>query len=104
MSDDYIPWDERGDDDSIDDIIGMFRSAMVPDPSSEEVVLDEVVSKAWKNFEDAGILGNYVFVGEVIAKDGTPQLMVMTSDDLPSWIARGMVSTADDYLAAGLLE
>jgi hypothetical protein len=28
----------------------------------------------------------------------------MTSDELPSWIARGMLHTADDYLGSGLLE
>ena len=31
MSDDYKPWDERSDDDSVDDIIAMFRSAMIPE-------------------------------------------------------------------------
>jgi len=105
VTDEYKPWDERSDDDSVDDIVAMFRSALNPEEiPSEEFVLDEVVGRAWRNFEEAGLLGNYVFVGEVINKEGVPQLMVMTSDDLPSWIARGMLHTADDYLGSGLLE
>ena len=30
--------------------------------------------------------------------------MVVTSDNLPEWVARGMIMAADDYIAGGILE
>ena len=45
-----------------------------------------------------------MFIGEIINADGEAQLMVVTSDNLPEWVSRGMIMTADDYLAGGILE
>ena len=49
-------------------------------------------------------MGNFVFVGEVISPRGDGHLMVVTSEGLPHWISRGMIATADDYLASGIIE
>jgi hypothetical protein len=104
MGESFKPWSERDDDDSVDDLIAAFANAMQGD---EEISADEVVEKvlesAWGT-EEGAVLGNFVFVGEVISPRGDGHLMVVTSEGLPHWISRGMIATADDYLASGIIE
>lgn len=105
MSED-VPFSERSDEDSVDDILEMMASALqdTEEYSSEEIV-HNLVSKVFEERgDDISILGNFVFIGEIINADGEAQLMVVTSENLPEWVSRGMIMTADDYLAGGILE
>lgn len=98
-----VPFRDRDDEDSIDDILDMMASALqdTEECSSEEIV-HSLVSKVFEERgDDIGVLGNFVFIGEIINADGEAQLMVVTSDNLPEWVSRGMIMTADDYLAIG---
>tara|TARA_R100000005_G_C4988545_1_gene196346 strand:+ start:1050 stop:1376 length:327 start_codon:yes stop_codon:yes gene_type:complete len=107
MEDNFKPWSERNDDDSVDDLIAAFAEAMQTNDGTTipaEDVVDRVLEKAWGETEDNGVLGNFVFIGEVISPKGNGHLMVVTSDNLPHWIARGMIATADDHLSYGIEE
>ena len=87
-----VPFRERGDEDSIDDILEMMASALqdTEECSSQEIV-HNLVSKVFEERgDDIGVLGNFVFIGEIINADGEAQLMVVTSDNLPEWVSRGM--------------
>lgn len=54
--------------------------------------------------DEISVLGNFIFVGEIIDSDGDPRLIFVTSDNLPEWVARGMLSTAEDMLYNGFGE
>lgn len=110
MSKDYIPFSERGDDDSIDDLLGMMAEAIKSDTENVEAfsgtneIVNDLVSNVFASKGDMGVLGNFVLVGEVIGGDGNAHLLVVTSDNLPEWVSRGMIMAADDYIASGFLE
>ena len=99
----FVPWSERGDDDSVDDFIAMMADAVNANTNSEgsdmvgDIVEDVLKSKG----QDIGILGNFVLIGEIIGEDGDASLMVVTSDKLPEWIARGMLMVADEFINGG---
>lgn len=48
--------------------------------------------------DEISVLGNFIFVGEIIDTEGDPRLIFVTSDNLPEWIARGMLATAEDMM------
>jgi len=39
-----------------------------------------------------------------VGNDGEVRLMVATSENLPDWIARGMLMTAEEFIMGGMLE
>tara|TARA_Y100000004_G_scaffold148100_1_gene169507 strand:+ start:761 stop:1111 length:351 start_codon:yes stop_codon:yes gene_type:complete len=103
MADDFVPWSERADDDNVDDLIAMLSDAVQgqPETSGQDVVgkiIDDVFESRG---EDVGIIGNFVLIGEIIDEEGQANLMVVTSDNLPEWIARGMIKLADEYISQG---
>jgi adenosylcobinamide amidohydrolase len=105
MSEDFVPFSERGDDDSDDDLIGMIADAVdASNKGTAENIINELVDSVFEARGEGGILGNFIFAGEVIGEDGTANLMVVTSDNLPDWVARGMIMAADDFIAGGIIE
>lgn len=48
--------------------------------------------------DEMSVLGNFIFVGEIIDSEGDPRLIFVTSDNLPEWVARGMLATAEDMM------
>ena len=100
---DPVPFSERDDDDSIDDLLAMINDAIVTTDNPEEMI-QEVIGDVLQNHEAAGVLGNFVFIGEVVGNDGEVCLMVATSENLPDWIARGMLMTAEEFIMGGMLE
>jgi len=105
MGESFKPWSERNDDDSVDDLIAAFADAMQGENEiSADEIVDKVLESAWGHGEEGAVLGNFVFVGEIISPKGDGHLMVVTSEGLPHWISRGMIATADDYLASGIIE
>ena len=113
MSEDFVPWSERGDDDNVDDLLGLLADALEDSkPSADSTTLhadpnelvNELVSNVFAARGETGVLGHFIFAGEVIGEDGFAHLMVVTSDNLPDWVARGMVMAADDYIAGGIVE
>lgn len=107
MAEDFTPFNEYDGDESIDELIGMLSDA-VKDSDSFVAEPDEVVNTLFSNVFEArdeqGVLGNFILVGEIIASDGVAQLVVVTSENLPEWVARGMIMAADDYIATGVIE
>jgi len=104
MSDEeFVPWSERGDDDNVDDIIAMMADAVNHKVNNEgsELVGDIVEDVFKSRDQNIGILGNFLLVAEIIGEDGDSNLMVVTSDKLPEWIARGMLMVADDHITHG---
>lgn len=67
-------------------------------------MVHSLVSNIFEEAEQPGILGNFIFIGEIIDDDGSPRLMVVKSDQLPDWIARGMLMTAEEFLITGFIE
>ncbi len=112
MSEDFVPWSERDDDDNVDDLLGLLADALEDSQSSDATVLhtqpddmvNELVSNVFAARGETGVLGHFIFVGEIIGENGDPHLMVVTSDNLPDWVARGMIMAADDYIAGGVIE
>ena len=100
---DPVPFSERGDDDSVDDLLAIIQDAINPVDNAEELV-EELVGAVMQNIENMGVLGNFVFIGEVVDANAQSTLMVVTSDNLPDWIARGMMMTAEEYIIGGLTE
>lgn len=64
----------------------------------------EFIDAMLEEREEYGILGDFVFVGEIIDPEGMAHLMVVTSDRLVEWKARGMMMAADDYISGGMIE
>jgi hypothetical protein len=103
MSEDFVPWSERADDDNVDDLIAMLSDAVRgEDETTGQDLVDNIISDVFQSRgEDVGIIGNFVLVGEIIDENGQANLMVVTSDKLPEWIARGMLTVADEYITHG---
>jgi hypothetical protein len=101
MSDQPKPFSERDDDERVDDLLDMMADALnMNEETVPQDVVNDLVAKIFEERGDQiGILGNFIFMGEIINADGIPEFMVVTSDNLPEWVARGMIMTADDYLA-----
>ena len=116
MSEDFVPWSERSDDDSVDDLLGMLAEAVEAQAAPEEesggtLVHDsstdmahDLLSNVFNARQESGVVGHFIMAAEVIGENGDPHLMVVTSDNLPEWVARGMIMAADDYIAGGILE
>lgn len=102
---DMVPFGERGDEDSVDDLLGLLADAAeMQQEENNSNVVNELVGNIFKaQGEDGGILGNFILIGEVINADGEANLMVVTSEGLPEWVARGMIMTADDYIAGDFI-
>jgi hypothetical protein len=100
---DSTPFDERDEEDSVDDLIAMLADA-VHETSNPTDMVHEIIGTAMDANESAGVLGNFVFIGEIIDSEGSANLMVITSEGLPEWIARGMMMTAEDYIIGGVIE
>ena len=106
MSEDIVPWSERSDDDSVDNLIGLVSASLDETESltkhgTPSELINELASNIFDSRGETGILGHFIFSGEVIGEDGSANLMVVTSSNMPSWVARGMVMAADDYIAGG---
>lgn len=115
MSEDFVPWSERSDDDSVDDLLGLLADAVEANAELDELegvnvhanstdLANDLLSNVFAAREESGIVGHFIMVAEVIGENGDPHLMVVTSDNLPEWVARGMIMSADDYIAGGILE
>lgn len=109
MSEDVVPWSDRSDDESVDDLLGLLADALEETKAptkhgTPSEVVDELVSNVFDSRGETGILGHFIFAGEVIDEDGTAHLMVVTSDNMPEWVARGMIMAADDYIAGGAID
>jgi|SRR6056300_1649750 hypothetical protein len=98
-----VPFSERDDEDSVDDLLAMLADA-VTDTDSPQDMVHELVNNVFESTDQIAVLGNFVFIGEIVDEEGLSRLMVVTSDNLPEWIARGMMSTAEDYIMGGPLE
>ena len=99
MSEQPKPFSERDDEESVDDLLNMMTEALNEDTPPQDII-DNLVRKIFEERGDQiGVLGNFIFMGEVINSEGIPEFMVVTSDNLPEWVARGMIMTADDYLS-----
>tara|TARA_R110000868_G_scaffold164477_1_gene397137 strand:+ start:175 stop:519 length:345 start_codon:yes stop_codon:yes gene_type:complete len=108
MSEDFVPWSELGDDDSVDALLGVVADALQENDSPTKnstptEMVNDLVSNVFDARGETGILGHFIFAGEVLDADGSFNLMVVTSDNLPEWVARGMVLATDDYIAGGAL-
>ena len=99
----FVPWSERGDDDNVDDFIAMMADVANANSNTEgsDIVGDIVDDVLKSKGQDIGILGNFVLIGEIIGDDGDANLMVVTSDKLPEWIARRMLMVADEFISSG---
>ena len=99
----FVPWSERGDDDNVDDLIAMMAGAVNNEINTEgSDIAGDIVDNVLKSKgQDIGILGNFVLIGEIIGEDGDASLMVVTSDKLPEWFARGMLMGADEFISGG---
>ena len=99
----FVPWSERGDDDNVDALIAMMAGAVNNEINTEgSDIAGDIVDNVLKSKgQDIGILGNFVLIGEIIGEDGDASLMVVTSDKLPEWIARGMLMVADEFISGG---
>ena len=115
MSEDFVPWSERSDDDSVDDLLGLLAEAVEAQAVKEESegvhlhdnstdLAHDLLSNVFAARQESGVVGHFIMAAEVIGENGDPHLMVVTSDNLPEWVARGMIMAADDYIAGGLLE
>lgn len=67
-------------------------------------LVSNLVGQIMNAAEEASVLGNFVFIGEIIDTEGIPRLIFVTSDNLPEWVARGMIATAEDMLYDGMIE
>lgn len=103
---DEVPFSEREEKDSVDDLLGILsEAAEIAMAESNSKVVNDLVGNIFKTQgDDGGILGNFILVGEVIDSGGEASLMVVTSEGLPEWVARGMIMTADDYITGGMFE
>ena len=115
MSEDFVPWSERSDDDSVDDLLGLLADAVEAQAAQEESgnvhvhdnstdLAHDLLSNVFAARQESGVVGHFIMTAEVIGENGDPHLMVVTSDNLPEWVARGMIMAADDYIAGGILE
>lgn len=119
MADNIVPWSDRSDDDCVDDLLGFIADATgegapelevdadygsVADDFDPQDIVNEIVSNVFTSREQMGVLGHFILAGEVIHENGEATLMVVTSDNLPDWVARGMIMSADDYISEGLLD
>lgn len=102
---DMVPFSERDDTDSVDDLLGILSDeAEVAMAESDSNIVNDLVGNIFAAHGDGGILGSFILIGEIVGTDGDANLMVVTSDGLPEWIARGMMMTAEDYLLGGSFE
>jgi len=98
-----VPFSERDDEDSVDDLLAMLAEATKQIDEPQDMV-HELVGNIFDASGQTAVLGNFVFIGEIVDEEGLPRLMVVTSDNLPEWIARGMIMTAEDFILGGPIE
>lgn len=67
-------------------------------------LVSNLVGQIMNAAEEASVLGNFVFIGEIIDTEGIPRLIFVTSDNLPEWVARGMIATAEDMFYDGMMD
>lgn len=79
--------EEDDDDDDLEEFDG-----------STDVFVSDIITSFFDDNENVGVLGNYVLVAEIIDDDGKGELVVLTSDNLPTWVSRGMLLMADEHL------
>jgi len=65
---------------------------------SADILVSDIITSFFDDNENIGVLGNYVLVAEVIDDSGKGELVVLTSDNLPTWVSRGMLLVADEHL------
>lgn len=78
---------DEAEDDELEDFDG-----------SADVFVSDIITSFFDENENVGVLGNYVLVAEIIDDDGKGELVVLTSDNLPTWVSRGMLLVADEHL------
>lgn len=99
----FVPFEDRDDEDLVDDLLASLAQALEATSDEKLDMINELVSVvASRDEADNPIIGNFVLVAEVINGDGDANLMVATSDNLPEWIARGLLMMAEEYIATGM--
>ena len=96
----FFPWSQRSEVNSFESASG---KNLERHDNPEDLVTD-FLGKIIEENDNFGILGNFVVVGEIIDNEGKSHFMVVTSDNLPEWISKGMLVSAMDYLSAGDLQ
>lgn len=97
------PFNELGGEDSVDELLASLAQALEAQAHEEREMIHELVNTVVSREEaDNPIVGNFVLVAEVISQEGEANLMVATSENLPEWIARGLLMMAEEYIATGL--
>lgn len=92
-------FEEMGNEETVDELVQTLSAALKSENIDNKLVDDLVNNIIEKSGADNPIIGNFILVSEIIDAEGDPHLMVATSERLPEWIARGMLSVADDYLS-----
>jgi hypothetical protein len=100
MSEDYQDDDLDSLLDTIAKVAEEVAAATDDRFATTESIINDIISAASTKNENFGLIGNFVFAGEIIDHDGNHHLMVLTSENLPEWVARGMLLSADEYIAA----
>lgn len=98
MGDSDNNFSEMSGEDNIDDLLATLSEAIgekTGQPAGIGEVVKSIVDKAG---DDVLMVGNFVLSAEVIDADGESSVLVVTSDNVPEWIARGLILVAEDYL------
>ena len=96
----FFPWSQRSEVSSVESASG---NNLQKHDNPEDLVTD-FLGKIIEENDNFGILGNFVVFGEIVDNDGKSHLMVVTSENLPEWISKGMLLSAMDYLSVGDLQ
>ena len=91
----FFPWSQRSEVSSVESASG---NNLQKHDNPEDLVTD-FLGKIIEENDNFGIL-----VGEIVDNDGKSHLMVVTSENLPEWISKGMLLSAMDYLSVGDLQ
>lgn len=98
MSDSGNNFSEIPDDANIDDLLAVLSDAVDNNARQDRGINEIVNSIVDKAGDEVLMLGNFVMSAEIIDSEGGSSVLVVTSDNIPEWIARGLILVAEDYL------
>lgn len=98
MSDNGNNFSDIPDDANIDDLLAVLSDAVDNNARQDRGINEIVNSIVDKAGDDVLMLGNFVMSAEIIDSEGGSSVLVVTSDNIPEWIARGLILVAEDYL------
>jgi len=98
MSDIGNNFSDIPDDANIDDLLAVLSDAVDNNARQDRGINEIVNSIVDKAGDDVLMLGNFVMSAEIIDSEGGSSVLVVTSDNIPEWIARGLILVAEDYL------